>query len=41
VEKDKLQVRRYAAAVEAMTGRRCEWLLWYVDLESDQVVSDE
>jgi ATP-dependent helicase/nuclease subunit A len=39
VEKDQLQVRRYAEAITVMTGRPCAALLWYVDLESDVVVS--
>ena len=39
VEKDRRQVQRYAEAVSAMTGRPCGALLWYVDLESDAVVS--
>ncbi|MGZ5447502.1 MAG: UvrD-helicase domain-containing protein [Thermoanaerobaculia bacterium] len=38
VTKDREQVRRYAAAIAAMTGRPCDALLWYVDLESDAVV---
>jgi ATP-dependent exoDNAse (exonuclease V) beta subunit len=38
VEKDKLQIARYREAIAAMTGRPCDGLLWYVDLESDQVV---
>ena len=37
VEKDKQQVRRYAAAIAAITGMECGGLVWYVDLESDQV----
>ncbi|HEX6099215.1 MAG TPA: UvrD-helicase domain-containing protein [Thermoanaerobaculia bacterium] len=38
VRKDQLQVARYASAISQMTGRECGALLWYVDLESDQVV---
>jgi ATP-dependent helicase/nuclease subunit A len=38
VARDREQVARYAAAIRAMTGRECGGLLWYVDLESDQVV---
>ncbi len=39
VEKDTLQIARYCEAVAAMTGRPCAGLLWYIDLESDHVVS--
>jgi RecB family exonuclease len=38
VQKDREQVERYAKAIAAITGRECRWLLWYVDLESDEVV---
>jgi ATP-dependent helicase/nuclease subunit A len=38
VEKDRAQVSKYAEIVAKMTGRPCEALLWYVDLESDRVV---
>lgn len=38
VEKDRLQVARYAEAIAAMTGRPCDALLWYVDLESDALL---
>ena len=38
VRKDREQVARYASAIQAMTGRECGALLWYIDLESDQVV---
>ena len=38
VEKDRKQVRKYAEAVTQITGRPCEALLWYIDLESDRVV---
>jgi ATP-dependent helicase/nuclease subunit A len=40
VEKDRLQVRRYAEAIGAITGRECDSLIWYIDLETDQVVED-
>ena len=33
--RDREQVRRYCAAVEQMTGRKCEGLLWYVDVDAD------
>jgi ATP-dependent helicase/nuclease subunit A len=38
VAKDRIQVTRYAEAITAMTGRPCDALLWYVDLESDALV---
>ena len=38
VAKDREQVGRYAEAIATMTGRPCDALLWYVDLESDAVV---
>ena len=37
VEKDRDQVARYCTAVAAMTGRPCEGIVWYVDLERDEV----
>lgn len=39
LEGDREQVTRYCAAIAAMTGRACEGVLWYVDLESDQAVA--
>jgi ATP-dependent helicase/nuclease subunit A len=38
VEKDRAQVAQYCTAVAAMTGRACGGVLWYVDLERDEVV---
>ncbi len=38
LERDRLQVRQYSAAISSMTGTECSALLWYVDLESDRVV---
>jgi ATP-dependent exoDNAse (exonuclease V) beta subunit len=38
VEKDRAQVTRYCTAVSAMTGRPCDGVVWYVDLERDEVV---
>jgi ATP-dependent helicase/nuclease subunit A len=38
VQKDQLQVTRYASAITTMTGEPCEWWLWYVDLEGERVV---
>ncbi|HVG25766.1 MAG TPA: PD-(D/E)XK nuclease family protein, partial [Thermoanaerobaculia bacterium] len=38
LEKDRAQVSKYAEVVSRMTGRPCEALLWYVDLERDEVV---
>jgi ATP-dependent helicase/nuclease subunit A len=37
-EKDRIQVRRYCDAVAQITGRDCDGLLWYIDLESDEAV---
>ncbi|HEV7241164.1 MAG TPA: UvrD-helicase domain-containing protein [Thermoanaerobaculia bacterium] len=36
--KDREQVARYASAIAAISGRPCVGLVWYVDLESDQVI---
>ena len=38
VLRDREQVERYCGAITAITGRPCNGALWYVDLESDQVV---
>ena len=38
VIRDREQVERYCRAVSAITGRPCGGALWYVDLESDEVV---
>ena len=35
---DRGQVQRYCRAVEAMTGRPCSGLLWYLDVDSDAAV---
>jgi ATP-dependent helicase/nuclease subunit A len=32
------QVKRYCEAVSAITGRECDALLWYIDLDSDEAV---
>ena len=37
-ERDDEQVRRYCRAVENLTGERCNGLLWYIDIDSDEVV---
>ncbi|HET7435355.1 MAG TPA: UvrD-helicase domain-containing protein [Thermoanaerobaculia bacterium] len=36
--RDGEQVAAYCRAIEALTGRACEGVLWYVDLESDVTV---
>ncbi|HEU4888607.1 MAG TPA: UvrD-helicase domain-containing protein, partial [Thermoanaerobaculia bacterium] len=38
VIRDREQVERYCRAVAAITGRPCSGALWYVDLETDEVV---
>ena len=38
VAKDEIQVERYASAIAEMTGEDCGWWLWYVDIESDELV---
>lgn len=38
VARDRMQIDKYCAAVSAITGRECGGALWYVDLESDEVV---
>ena len=37
-EKDRDQVLRYCDAVAQITGRACDGLLWYIDLESDEAI---
>jgi ATP-dependent helicase/nuclease subunit A len=38
VTRDRDQVERYCHAVAAITGHACAGVLWYIDLESDEVV---
>ena len=38
VNRDREQVERYCRAVAAITGDACAGALWYIDLESDEVV---
>jgi ATP-dependent helicase/nuclease subunit A len=38
VARDREQVERYCHAVAAITGRACGGALWYVDLDTDEVV---
>ena len=38
VELDRAQVLRYCRAIEDITGRPCRGVLWYVDVERDEVV---
>jgi ATP-dependent helicase/nuclease subunit A len=38
---DREQVQRYCAAVEAIAGRPCRGLLWYIDVENDVAVRVE
>ena len=38
VAKDRLQVARYCRAISAITGRPCAGVLWYVDVETDELV---
>jgi ATP-dependent helicase/nuclease subunit A len=35
---DRAQVEQYCRAIEQITGRPCGGMLWYIDLEADQVV---
>jgi ATP-dependent exoDNAse (exonuclease V) beta subunit len=35
---DRDQVSRYCAAMSAITGRSCQGLLWYIDIDGDRVV---
>ena len=35
---DREQVSRYCAAMTAITGHRCEGLLWYIDVDDDRAV---
>jgi len=37
-EKDRQQIDRYRQAVSAITGEPCGGLLWYIDLESEELV---
>jgi len=34
----ELQVRRYCEAIARVTGRPCEGLIWYIDIDSDRAV---
>ena len=38
VEKDRAQIARYCRAIAGITGRPCSGVLWYVDVENDEVV---
>ena len=38
LENDREQVARYCAAMRAITGRECSGVLWYIDLERDEMV---
>lgn len=38
VTRDREQVERYCQAVAAITGHPCYGALWYIDLESDEVI---
>jgi hypothetical protein len=38
VTRDREQVERYCRAVANITGQVCAGVLWYIDLESDEVV---
>ncbi|MDP9194336.1 MAG: UvrD-helicase domain-containing protein [Acidobacteriota bacterium] len=38
VARDREQVQRYCRALTAITGHPCAGALWYIDLESDEVV---
>jgi ATP-dependent helicase/nuclease subunit A len=38
VARDREQVERYCRAITAITGHPCAGALWYIDLESDEVV---
>ena len=38
-EKDRVQVRRYCDAIAQITGRECDGLLWYIDMEADHAVT--
>jgi len=39
LERDRVQVSQYAAAIATMTGSECTSLLWYIDLESDTLIA--
>jgi ATP-dependent helicase/nuclease subunit A len=36
---DRDQVSRYCAAMSAITGRPCQGLLWYIDVDEDRVIA--
>jgi ATP-dependent exoDNAse (exonuclease V) beta subunit len=38
VEKDRAQVARYCRAISDITGRACAGVLWYVDVDCDEIV---
>ena len=38
VQRDREQVARYCAAISEISGRACSGVLWYVDVDGDEVV---
>ncbi|HVT01920.1 MAG TPA: UvrD-helicase domain-containing protein [Thermoanaerobaculia bacterium] len=38
IDKDRAQIDRYREAVSAITGEACRGLLWYIDLDSEELV---
>ncbi|HKR65324.1 MAG TPA: UvrD-helicase domain-containing protein [Thermoanaerobaculia bacterium] len=39
IARDRAQVETYCAAISAITGRACGGTLWYIGLDSDEIVS--
>ncbi|MGH9424499.1 MAG: PD-(D/E)XK nuclease family protein, partial [Thermoanaerobaculia bacterium] len=38
IDRDKEQVASYCQAMSAITGRACDGLLWYIDVDVDQAI---
>lgn len=39
VARDREQVTRYCAAIERITGRECAGLVWYIDADTDVLMT--
>jgi ATP-dependent helicase/nuclease subunit A len=38
IERDRVQVANYCAAMNAITGRACKGLIWYIDVDVDRAI---
>jgi ATP-dependent helicase/nuclease subunit A len=41
IERDRVQVANYCAAMSAITGRPCKGLIWYIDVDVDRAIKIE